>query len=316
MMDKNKTSADIGNEVNDLLKKKEFGTELRLAREKQGMSIAEVAENLLISVDIIKALENSQADALPALTFTQGYIRSYSRLLGVSADEIIADYVQMAPDSKQMLTPHSVLPAQKSSNDFFVKLISFSFVVIAVLVFVFWVNKADFKINTETVDEVVEHKSLDVEEPQYKESEENLLNNESPEVVEQVSQADITAVVPQEVVLQSESENVQPEQHSDVQESTNDILVGDHLFLSASGESWCEIQDSKGKRLFYQLLSKGEEIRVSGEAPFKVFLGNAPGVRIEINNNIVDFENLINRNSNIASIKINQDATVSYMPNR
>jgi len=315
MMGKNKASDDVGSEVSDLLKKKEFGAGLRQAREKLGMSTAEVAENLLISVDIIKALENSQADALPALTFTQGYIRSYSRLLGVSADEIIADYVQMAPDSKQVLTPHSVLPAQKSSNDVYVKLISFGFVVIAVIVFAFWLNKTDFKIDSDLINDATEYSLQEAEESQHKENEGDLLNKQIPEAAEPTSQPVITAP-PQEVALPLEPESVQPEQVSVTEMNAIETSIDDQLFLSAQGESWCEIQDSTGKRLFYQLLSNGEEIRVSGVAPFTVFLGNGPNVRIEINNNLVDFENLINKNSNIASIQIGNDAAVSYIPNR
>jgi len=309
MMGKNKASDDIGSEVSDLLKKKEFGAGLRQAREKLGMSTAEVAENLLISVDIIKALENSQADALPALTFTQGYIRSYSRLLGVSADEIIDDYVQMAPDSKQVLTPHSVLPAQKSSNDVFVKLISFGFVVIAVIVFAFWLNKTNFKIDSDLINDVTENNLQEVEESQHKES------KQIPEVVEVASKPVITAP-PQDVALLLEPKSVQAGQVSGAEINAIETSTDDQLFLSAQGESWCEIQDSSGKRLFYQLLSKGEEIKVSGVAPFTVFLGNGTNVRIEINNKLVDFENLINRNSNIASIQIGNDAAVSYIPNR
>ncbi|VAW60479.1 hypothetical protein MNBD_GAMMA08-2123, partial [hydrothermal vent metagenome] len=97
MTDEIKKLDDVGNEVKDLLQKKDFGASFRPAREKLGLSQVEVAEHLLISIDVIKALENSQADALPALTFTQGYIRSYARMLNVPADEIINDYVQMAP---------------------------------------------------------------------------------------------------------------------------------------------------------------------------------------------------------------------------
>ena len=113
MTDKMTDSDDVENEVNELLQKKDFGAELKIAREKSGLSIIDVAENLLINADIIKAIESSQAEALPPLTFTQGYIRSYARLLNISADKIINDYVQMVPDEKQTLSPHSVLPVQK-----------------------------------------------------------------------------------------------------------------------------------------------------------------------------------------------------------
>jgi len=325
MTDSMKAADAVENEVNDLLQKKDFGAPLKRAREKAGMSLASAAENLLISVDIIKALENSQADALPALTFTQGYIRSYARLLGISAEEIISDYVHMAPDSRQVLTPHSVLPVQKCCNDKLVKFISFSFVVVAVIVLVLWMINTDFTLKTDTVadtsDGLATVDSQTLAEPQLNESSEDSIVEQSTVSVE--SDASIENKLMPEKNLQSEpattltldvdrsnnaNEVPATQPLSDLETSTSS--VADKLFLSALGDSWCEIQDSTGKRLYYQLLNTGEEIELTGTAPFIVFLGNAPEVRVEINNKIVDFENLINKNSNIATLEISKDASV------
>ena len=92
--------------------------------------------------------------------------------------------------------------------------------------------------------------------------------------------------------------------------------VKDKLVLSALDDSWCEVQDSMNTRLYYQLLSKGEDITLSGVAPFVVFLGNAPKVRAEVNNKIVDFENLIRKNSNVVNLKIEKDAAVNLISSR
>jgi len=326
MTDKNKPSEDMGNEVNELLQKKDFGSELRKAREKLGMSTNDVAEDLLISVDIIKAIENSQADALPALTFTQGYIRSYARLLGLSADDIITDYILMAPDSKQVLTPHSVLPAQKSSNDSFIRFISFSFIIIGVIVLFVWLYNTDFREHSSVSDEVAKFNAPFSAETQIDsdtnevditttDNETELSMQREPDYqpeAEPASQPEVSVVqVEQNITDEPEVEEVTAVKSAAVSNS-----VVDTLSLSALGESWCEIQDSTGKRMFYQLLNRGQEITLSGVAPFTVFLGNAPKVRVEVNNKIVDFESLINRNSNIASIEITKDASVVSLSNR
>ncbi len=303
MTDNIKASDEVESDVNELLQKKDFGSALRQAREKAGMSLVEVSENLLISIDVISALESSQADALPALTFTQGYIRSYARLLNVSADEIISDYVKMAPQSKQVLTPHTILPVQKSSGDFFVKFITFGFIVIGLIVLVFWISNTDFKISSDVKTEIVAfdqrttagNTPVETEAPFLKEVD----SAEKVDVVEK-------AVKPVAVEAEDkESVNIKAEVK----------LQQDQLFLSALGESWCEIQDSTGKRLYYRLLNKGDEVTLEGVAPFTVFLGNAPRIRVEINNKIVDFENLINKNSNIANLEISKNAAVIRIPN-
>ncbi len=313
MTDKIKTSDDAGNEVNDLLQKKDFGASFRPAREKLGLSQIEVAEHLLISIDVIKALENSQADALPALTFTQGYIRSYARMLNVPADEIINDYVQMAPDSKQVLTPHSVLQAQKSSNDLLIKTITVGFVILAVIVLGYWFYHTSFEMHSDSNNPVSE---LDV----------NIAKNHQYEApVDEIIPVDETIIEP---LLIKETTEVAEEKNNIIENSKTNLVttektqtqkeapVKDKLVLSALDDSWCEVQDSMNTRLYYQLLSKGEDITLSGVAPFVVFLGNAPKVRAEVNNKIVDFENLIRKNSNVVNLKIEKDAAVNLISSR
>ncbi len=310
-------AAESENEVNELLQKIDFGSSLRLAREKSGMSLTDVAENLLISVDIIKALENSQADVLPALAFTQGYIRSYARLLDVSAEEVINGYVKTVPDSKQVLTPNSVLPAQKCCNDKIVKLISVSFFVFAISVLVYWLLNTDFKI-----DKNVDNKIAEFESQSNKLN--DLLNKDNADNIlpaQQNSHSTLSLsddVEPAEVVSGSGIDEVSQEQtlsHVADEVENTAAPIEDKLFLSALDDSWCEIQDSTGKRLYYQLLNTGEEIELTGVAPFIVFLGNAPKIRVEVNNKIVDFDELINKNSNIASLKISRNAAVVSLTN-
>lgn len=314
----NNDSDEIGNEVNELLQKRDFGSVLKKAREKRGMSANDVAEDLLISVDIIKAIDNSQADALPALTFTQGYIRSYARLLGLSADDIITEYVLMAPNSKQVLTPHSVLPAQKSSADSFMKFISFSFIVIAIIVLVVWLYKTDFQNYSKISDEIAAFNT-----PINTQSQQQI-STEETEIVTINEAQDSSDVSDAAVEAKSLELDVQPvalleaevEVKSVAESTPIKAMAEDEMVLSALGESWCEIQDSTGKRMFYQLLNRGQEVKLLGVAPFTVFLGNAPKVRVEVNNKIVDFESLINRSSNIVSIEITKDASVVSLSNR
>ncbi len=305
-------------EVNDLLQKKEFGAVLKKARKKTDLSVSDVAENLLISVDIIKALEDSQADALPALTFTQGYIRSYARLLGVSADEIISDYVKMAPGSKQVLTPHSVLPVQKSSSDIFMRLISLSFVICAIVILVFWLYETDFKMGAAITKNISEFNAPEVKQQQAEVTNEASVESQLPGSIEQP----VKLVQDDDVITADNQIEPVATQVEQAPVKVEPVPVGDELphvdelLLSALSESWCEIQDSTGKRIFYQLLNRGQDIKLSGVAPFTVFLGNAPGVRVEVNNTIVNFESLINKTSNIANIKISKNAAVVGLSNR
>jgi cytoskeleton protein RodZ len=47
-------------------------------------------------------------------------------------------------------------------------------------------------------------------------------------------------------------------------------------------ESWAEISDARGQRLFYGMGRAGRNAKVSGEPPFAVVLGNSAGVKIAL----------------------------------
>jgi cytoskeleton protein RodZ len=55
-----------------------------------------------------------------------------------------------------------------------------------------------------------------------------------------------------------------------------------HLRLELSTDSWVEVYDASGERLFYDVASAGSVQSVSGRGPLRVVLGNAGGVTVEV----------------------------------
>lgn len=60
------------------------------------------------------------------------------------------------------------------------------------------------------------------------------------------------------------------------------------LRLDINEESWVEVYDASGKRLYLGLAKPGETIQVSGETPLRVLLGYAPGVQVHFNGETID----------------------------
>ncbi len=54
------------------------------------------------------------------------------------------------------------------------------------------------------------------------------------------------------------------------------------LKLDLTNDSWVEVYDSRGERLFYDVASAGSVQSVSGRGPLRVVLGNAAGVTVEV----------------------------------
>lgn len=71
-----------------------MGELLRAARDRAGLTVDEVAETTNIPRHHIAALESDDVDALPEEPFTRGFIRIYSRVLGVASEPVLAAYVR------------------------------------------------------------------------------------------------------------------------------------------------------------------------------------------------------------------------------
>ena len=59
------------------------------------------------------------------------------------------------------------------------------------------------------------------------------------------------------------------------------------LFFSFESPCWVEVADASGKVLFAGLKPAGSNLRVSGDAPFKIVLGNVDGASLTYNGEIV-----------------------------
>lgn len=66
-----------------------IGAHLRSEREARHISLEEVSRSTRISVPALKSLEADRFDELPARVFTRGFIRSYAKAVGFSADTVL-----------------------------------------------------------------------------------------------------------------------------------------------------------------------------------------------------------------------------------
>ena len=70
---------------------------------------------------------------------------------------------------------------------------------------------------------------------------------------------------------------------------------GDRLDIRVTGESWVEVYDHAGERLFYNLVNKGNRTVVEGAGPMRIVLGNAGNAIVEFNGAPVDYSAFVSR---------------------
>jgi cytoskeletal protein RodZ len=73
-----------------------IGEFFKQVRETKGLTIDEVASKTRIRTDFVKALEDGNFAKLPDQVFARGFVRSYARSLGLDEDDAIHRFVQSA----------------------------------------------------------------------------------------------------------------------------------------------------------------------------------------------------------------------------
>jgi cytoskeleton protein RodZ len=76
-----------------------FGAKLKQEREKRKISLEEISGTTKIGTRMLQALEEDKFDQLPGGIFNKGFVRSYSRCVGLDEDQTVAEYLVASGDA-------------------------------------------------------------------------------------------------------------------------------------------------------------------------------------------------------------------------
>ncbi len=268
------------------------GARLSSARKKQQINLDAIADELHLRLEVLQALEAGDEAGLPSPAFTRGYVRSYARLVGVEADELLA---QLPASGEYQLTPVGRAPGPShGARPQLGKLLLWLLVLggLAGLV-LYGVPVVERLMNALPV----EPDSGRLELPRANEDPSSMMEEEViiPLPVAVVVETE-SGPVPDEagVVLVEETADpapggeVAPLQEAIVvqKEPTAEVIVPE-LLLRFSQDSWVEI-DAGGRRLLAGVQPAGSERSLNVAPPIHVLLGNAPGVELIYNGEVVN----------------------------
>lgn len=291
-----------------------IGETLSAAREKCSYSIAYVAAHTHLSEDVIIAIENDDHDKLPSAVYTKGYIRSYAKLLEIEAESLLGDY--QATQSVEYVTPQVKRPKKVTSSGADPVVIWSSVTVVALLIGLlttWWLHRED--VNPVELASVVEQ--YDGLESVEDDPAVANIGNDNKQIAEPIG---LGRIDPKNISQRQDAENEKIAVVSDGTEtqalisepSSQNIAQSSSVIESPlSGgeidkvritvrytqESWTEIFDARKRRLLHGLIKPGATRVISGQAPFNVFLGNSPGVELEINGKPFDHSVYMRRNN-------------------
>ena len=310
------------------------GDRLQAARTEQGLSIEDVANRMHLSVNILESIEENNFDEITAPIFVKGYLRAYARIVSLSEEEMIQQYIEFYSDEDPPINSTSNTSPEISADDARVKWTTYIVIlVLGGLLAAWWWNT-----NQDRSDAV----SLDVEQSKVSNAEPAVDNalviQEQPEIVaasessvespvapatESVVEPDVEAI-PVETIVSSEAEVELPVAAGEPVETEITPVVAENQFsnaeiaatvsrsapsgadiieLTVHADTWADIKDAGGHRLAYDLIRADSELTLTGQAPFSVFFGNGHGVEMAYNGVEVDVSRYI-QNDNTARLKI------------
>lgn len=271
---------------NPVPEERPLGRVLSEERERQGMSRAEAAQRLHMSAYQIEALEIGDYTRLPRGTFLRGFVRNYSKILGLDADAVLARLAEAAPRTP---APEIVVHSQnirfdplggRLASPYFkaamYALVAILFAFAAMYWWLFMRPSSPGQVSRKSPTAVSAQRSgppqqiaaAPVAPP------EPVAPRPAPTEPVKTEAPKVAAAKPPEPP-KSEPPKAQP-----TKVAANDRIIK----FRFRGEAWVEIKDAQGKVLFSRLNARGSEAEVSGKPPFQIVVGNAPDVDMFYNN--------------------------------
>lgn len=271
----------------------DIGKTLRRAREALNLQIEQAARQLHLDVRLLKALEADDFSALPGTTYAYGYIRSYAKLLKISEEDILQQFMQLSEsDANELIPDHMSFSVEnKVPGISIAQIFIIIIVILVVLGGLVWLWKG-------------EHLVKSVEKVSAKQSKPHVVSlpvTDSQDLTPDLTEEKVKAVVKKEKP-QPDSVEVK---HVETVSTPKSIRM---LHLSYDKDSWTEVRDAKGETLIYRMVKSGENLTLEGEPPYTILLGFAPGVTVTYENSVFDTKPY--RRNDIAYFRIGKKRSV------
>ncbi|EIK4764065.1 cytoskeleton protein RodZ [Vibrio parahaemolyticus] len=286
----------------------EAGTLLKNKRESLGMTQKQVADRLRLRVSVIEDIENNRFESQQVATFTRGYLRSYAKFVGLDEKVVLVALEQTAdvkPKEQEIEMQSFSRKTKHEKHNSRIMLLTWviAIVIIGISAAWWWQNQQE-----NSLAQVVAEANVETSQPSADEiadidlmTEEELIastpaelaasNNTASESSINVAKTD--EVVPAETEESTTEATQEPvaviEAAEEVQEESPVVPEGMTLLtMKFKADCWIQVKDTNGKTLVSGTQKPGQDVELTGKAPFKVILGAPEGVTMTFASEPVD----------------------------
>lgn len=275
------------------------GEQLRRARQSQNIPLSEVSRRLRLKPEVVSALEGECCEGL-APAYVRGYLRSYARIVGLDP-EVILSACRTLKEHDVPVVPRRSSGEVQGLGDANRSLRFGTYAVVTVLGLLLAASwRAQYSSppdkSVEPTEQGEAQGPAEASRPPEVTASSGLHYGypivHHPEQLPEPMDASPHAAVPEEGVPSlsqpslGAAEPVREPEPADIPRAPDGR--GHRLVLELGDNSWAEVRDAYGAKLYYNLATKGQTITLEGLPPFSVVLGNSAGVTVFYNGRPVD----------------------------
>ena len=263
--------------MSDDLKNKSVGSLLRQARLAQKGKLPEISENLRISHEHLKALEEDDVNGLPGLAYAVGFIRSYADHLGLDAEVLIAQYKSQTSGMSSGLD----FPITEEDYELPSFILVSGLVVVSTIAYLFWAFLIDAEEivmdKTNSISAYEETSDEDVVSPISQESSEErsmdrpLMNDEA--LPEETASLISQKTEQKEAAIEEKTKPAGEEEiiaGTVVDMKPLPDIAAPPLHIRGLGQTWLRVTDEDGKVLYSSIILQGETFQLPPEGGIRL----------------------------------------------
>jgi cytoskeleton protein RodZ len=281
-----------------------IGTRLRAAREKKGLSILQAAERMHVDPRIVEWLEAENFAALGAAVYARGHLRHYAELVDEEAAQLQELYanssraVPVQPD----LTRIAHAPVESDSGKLAGSAVAVLIIIAAAGTLWWFLNSPKEDLQPRPVQGSEQTSSAGqpvaaaeipgtasaTRTPDTRATTGAQGAAASTEAIHAATSAPVAknggpshSTTPPDAPTTTTTTATATKSVSSASPTTRG--KDGELTLTFSSDSWAEVYDASGQRLFYDVGAASTAHTVRGAVPMHVVLGNAAGVTLEFN---------------------------------
>jgi cytoskeleton protein RodZ len=246
-----------------------FGARLAAAREKERLSLGDMAARLRLHVNQVRAIESENLAQLPEAAYVRGFVRSYARSLGLDPAPLIDDLnSKLAPAFASVVdgiarardySPVRTATHERASRSL---VLGLSLVALIALGALGWYATRQPRPAPAAAPSPAPVKPA------------------APAAVAEAPATDRASAGTDSQPAAAVEPAPAPSQPMDE--------AGSILLVSFSGSSWVEVTDASGKVVVSQTAGAGEAIQPAGKPPFNVVIGDASRATVKVRGEAFD----------------------------